>query len=76
MSASGAVSSARDSRSIRTSTASQRGAAAILGTLDEAAKQLRAYEQAGVERVMLQHLDHRDLEMVALIGRELAPAMA
>ncbi len=30
---------------------------------------------AGVERVMLQHLDHRDLEMVALIGRELAPAV-
>ncbi|HYK06554.1 MAG TPA: LLM class flavin-dependent oxidoreductase [Gaiellaceae bacterium] len=55
---------------------SQRGPAAILGTLYDAAKQLRAYEQAGVERVMLQHLDHRDLEMVALIGRELAPAMA
>jgi alkanesulfonate monooxygenase SsuD/methylene tetrahydromethanopterin reductase-like flavin-dependent oxidoreductase (luciferase family) len=54
----------------------QRHAVAVLGTLDEAAEQLRAYEQAGVERVMLQHLDHRDLEMVALIGRELAPAVA
>jgi alkanesulfonate monooxygenase SsuD/methylene tetrahydromethanopterin reductase-like flavin-dependent oxidoreductase (luciferase family) len=54
----------------------QRGAAAVLGTLEEAAERLRAYEQAGVERVMLQHLDHRDLEMVALIGRELAPAVA
>jgi alkanesulfonate monooxygenase SsuD/methylene tetrahydromethanopterin reductase-like flavin-dependent oxidoreductase (luciferase family) len=54
----------------------QRGASAILGTLEEAAERLRAYEQAGVERVMLQHLDHRDLEMVALIGRELAPAVA
>ena len=54
----------------------KRGAASILGTLDEAAEQLRAYESAGVERVMLQHLDHRDLEMVALIGRELAPAVA
>ncbi len=53
-----------------------RGAAAVLGTLDEAAEQLRAYEQAGVERVMLQHLDHRDLELVALIGRELAPMVA
>jgi alkanesulfonate monooxygenase SsuD/methylene tetrahydromethanopterin reductase-like flavin-dependent oxidoreductase (luciferase family) len=53
-----------------------RGAAAVLGTLEEAAERLRAYEQAGVERVMLQHLDHRDLEMVALIGRELAPAVA
>jgi alkanesulfonate monooxygenase SsuD/methylene tetrahydromethanopterin reductase-like flavin-dependent oxidoreductase (luciferase family) len=54
----------------------QRGAAAILGTLDEAAERLRAYDEAGVERVMLQHLDHRDLEMIALIGRELAPAVA
>jgi alkanesulfonate monooxygenase SsuD/methylene tetrahydromethanopterin reductase-like flavin-dependent oxidoreductase (luciferase family) len=54
----------------------RRSGAAILGTLDEAAEQLRAYERAGVERVMLQHLDHRDLEMVALIGRELAPAVA
>ncbi len=53
-----------------------RGAAAILGTLEEAAERLRAYERAGVERVMLQHLDHRDLEMVALIGRELAPMVA
>ena len=54
----------------------KRGGAAVLGTLDEAAAQLRAFEQAGVERVMLQHLDHRDLELVALIGRELAPAVA
>ena len=54
----------------------QRGAAAILGTLEEAAERLRAYERAGVERVMLQHLDHQDLEMVELIGRELAPAVA
>jgi len=53
-----------------------RGSAAVLGTPEEAAEQLRAYERAGVERVMLQHLDHRDLEMVALIGRELAPAVA
>jgi len=54
----------------------QRGAAAILGTLEEAAERLRAYERAGVERVMLQHLDHQDLEMVELIGRELVPAVA
>ena len=53
-----------------------RGGEAVLGTLEEAAEQLRAYERAGIERVMLQHLDHRDLELVALIGRELAPAVA
>ena len=40
----------------------------VLGTVDEAAARLRAYENAGVERVMLQHLDHTDLEMVAVIG--------
>ena len=54
----------------------QRGGSAILGTLEEAAERLRAYERAGVERVMLQHLDHQDLELVELIGRELAPAVA
>ena len=54
----------------------QRAPAAVLGTLDEAAAQLRRFEEAGVERVMLQHLDHQDLEMVELIGRELAPAVA
>jgi len=54
----------------------QRGDAAILGTLEEAADRLRAYEAAGVERVMLQHLDHADLGMVELIGRELVPAVA
>jgi len=53
-----------------------RGEAAILGTIDEAAERLRAFEDAGVERVMLQHFDHTDLEMVELIGRELAPAVA
>ena len=53
-----------------------RGEAAILGTIDEAAERLRGFEQAGVERVMLQHFDHTDLEMVELIGGELAPAVA
>jgi alkanesulfonate monooxygenase SsuD/methylene tetrahydromethanopterin reductase-like flavin-dependent oxidoreductase (luciferase family) len=38
------------------------------GTADEVAVRLRAYEAAGVERAMLQHLDHEDVEMVALLG--------
>jgi alkanesulfonate monooxygenase SsuD/methylene tetrahydromethanopterin reductase-like flavin-dependent oxidoreductase (luciferase family) len=46
------------------------------GTVDQAIARLRAYEQAGVERVFLQHLLHRDLDMVELIGREIAPAVA
>jgi alkanesulfonate monooxygenase SsuD/methylene tetrahydromethanopterin reductase-like flavin-dependent oxidoreductase (luciferase family) len=37
---------------------------------------LREFEEAGVERVMLQHLVHEDLDVVATIGRELAPALA
>jgi alkanesulfonate monooxygenase SsuD/methylene tetrahydromethanopterin reductase-like flavin-dependent oxidoreductase (luciferase family) len=53
-----------------------RGEATILGTIDEAAARLRAYEDAGVERVMLQHFDHTDLAMVELIGRELVAAVA
>ena len=37
---------------------------------------LREFEAAGVERVMLQHVVHEDLGVVAAIGRELAPALA
>jgi alkanesulfonate monooxygenase SsuD/methylene tetrahydromethanopterin reductase-like flavin-dependent oxidoreductase (luciferase family) len=48
----------------------------LLGSVDEVAARLREYEQAGCERVMLQHLLHADLEPVRLIGRELAPAIA
>jgi F420-dependent oxidoreductase-like protein len=48
----------------------------LVGTVDEVAEQLRALEEAGCERVMLQHLLHDDLEMVELIGRELAPLLA
>jgi alkanesulfonate monooxygenase SsuD/methylene tetrahydromethanopterin reductase-like flavin-dependent oxidoreductase (luciferase family) len=40
----------------------------ISGTVDQVVAQLRAYEQAGVERVMLQHLVHEDVEMVSVLG--------
>jgi hypothetical protein len=33
-------------------------------------------EQAGATRVMLQHLEHEDLERVHWIGGELAPRIA
>jgi alkanesulfonate monooxygenase SsuD/methylene tetrahydromethanopterin reductase-like flavin-dependent oxidoreductase (luciferase family) len=46
---------------------------AVVGTVDQAAERLREYEQAGVQRVMLQHLLHDDVEAVELIGRELIP---
>ncbi|MFL5828162.1 MAG: TIGR03560 family F420-dependent LLM class oxidoreductase [Thermoleophilaceae bacterium] len=45
----------------------------IAGTVEEAAETLRAYEEAGVERVMLQHLLHDDVDMIEVIGRRLAP---
>ncbi len=47
-----------------------------VGTIAEAAERLKQIEEVGYERVMLQHLVHDDLETVALIGRELAPAVA
>jgi F420-dependent oxidoreductase-like protein len=46
----------------------------IVGTLEEAAGQIAALGEAGVDRIMCQHLLHDDLDAVALIGREL-PAL-
>lgn len=47
----------------------------ILGTVEEAIEQLRELEAAGLTRIMGQHLLHRDLDAVALMGREIAPAL-
>jgi F420-dependent oxidoreductase-like protein len=52
---------------------SQRG---VVGSVEEVVERLRAYERAGCDRIMLQHLLHTDLEPVRLIGRELTPALA
>jgi alkanesulfonate monooxygenase SsuD/methylene tetrahydromethanopterin reductase-like flavin-dependent oxidoreductase (luciferase family) len=54
----------------------QRSRVSPIGTVDEVAERLRELEAAGVTRVMLQHLDHRDLDTVAVIGEQLAPAVA
>jgi F420-dependent oxidoreductase-like protein len=48
----------------------------IKGTVAEAQEQLRALAEAGLVRVMGQHLLHRDLDAVALMGREVAPGVA
>jgi F420-dependent oxidoreductase-like protein len=48
----------------------------LVGTVEEVAARLRDYAAVGVSRVFLQHLLHRDLEAVELIGRELVPAVA
>jgi F420-dependent oxidoreductase-like protein len=53
-----------------------RGDSFLAGTTEQVVERLRELEAAGVERVMLQHLDHEDLETVELIGREIAPAVA
>lgn len=49
---------------------------AIKGTTPEAIEQLRALEQAGLTRIMGQHLLHRDLDAIELMGREIVPALA
>ena len=47
----------------------------IIGTVDEVVERIRAYQAVGVSRVMLQHLDHRDLDAVELIAKEVIPAV-
>jgi alkanesulfonate monooxygenase SsuD/methylene tetrahydromethanopterin reductase-like flavin-dependent oxidoreductase (luciferase family) len=46
----------------------------MVGTVEQVAAELAQYEAAGIERAMIQHLVHEDIEMVALLG-ELARAM-
>jgi F420-dependent oxidoreductase-like protein len=45
----------------------------IFGTVEEAVEQLQELAAAGLTRITGQHLLHRDLEAVALMGREVAP---
>lgn len=45
----------------------------IVGTVDQATEQLLELREAGVDRVMCQHLLHDDLDVIALLGEELAP---
>ena len=47
----------------------------ITGTPDEAVARLRAYAEAGVERVMLQHLLHADHDHLAVLAQDVAPAL-
>ncbi len=47
----------------------------LVGTVDQVTTRLRELGEAGVERVMLQHLLHRDLDAVEEIGRRVAPAV-
>ena len=47
----------------------------IAGTVDEVAEQLAPFRDAGLARVMCQHMLHGDVDMVALIGEDLAPML-
>jgi alkanesulfonate monooxygenase SsuD/methylene tetrahydromethanopterin reductase-like flavin-dependent oxidoreductase (luciferase family) len=40
----------------------------VVGTVAQVVERLREYESAGVERVMMQHLVHEDVEMVDVLG--------
>jgi len=57
------------------STFRRRHPAWVVGTVEEVVERLRVLEEAGVARVMLQHLAHDDLEMVALLGDEVVPSV-
>jgi F420-dependent oxidoreductase-like protein len=48
----------------------------IGGTVPEALDQLKELEQAGLTRLMAQHLLHRDLDAIALLGGKVIPALA
>jgi F420-dependent oxidoreductase-like protein len=48
----------------------------LVGTVEEVAGRLEQLRAAGVRRVFLQHLDHADLDLVALVGRRLVPAVS
>ena len=48
----------------------------IAGTPDEVIARLREYEAIGVERVMFQHLLHRDHEALELVAAQVVPAFS
>ena len=47
----------------------------IIPDPDEAVRRLTELAEAGVERVMLQHLEHRDLDRLQLIAEEVVPQL-
>jgi F420-dependent oxidoreductase-like protein len=51
----------------------RRGAETLTGTPEQVLAALGDYARAGVDRVLLQHWLHRDLDIVELIGNQLRP---
>ncbi len=54
----------------------QRRASWLAGTVDEVVERIRELDAIGVTRVFLQHLNYADDDMVALVGKQLIPALA
>ncbi|MFI5375985.1 MAG: TIGR03560 family F420-dependent LLM class oxidoreductase [Candidatus Rokuibacteriota bacterium] len=50
-----------------------RGASFLVGTPDDVIEQLRQWEEAGVQRVLLQMLDQEDLAAIELFARHVLP---
>ena len=48
----------------------------VVGVVEDVAEQLTAFREAGVSRVICQHLAPDDLDFIALLGCELAPLVA
>jgi alkanesulfonate monooxygenase SsuD/methylene tetrahydromethanopterin reductase-like flavin-dependent oxidoreductase (luciferase family) len=47
----------------------------LAGSVDDVAERVDELRELGVTRVFLQHLNHSDDEMVALIGGRLLPSL-
>jgi len=47
----------------------------LVGTVDEVAERIQALRALGVSRVLLQHLNHDDDDMLALAGERLIPGL-
>lgn len=48
----------------------------LIRSPEQAVRRLTELAEAGVERVMLQHLEHRDLDVLEVIATEVVPAVA
>lgn len=47
----------------------------VAGTVEEVIERLRTIAALGVNRIMLESIDHTDTEMIELIGRKIIPAL-
>ena len=47
----------------------------LAGSVDDVTERVDELRELGVSRIYLQHLNHSDDEMVALIGERLLPAL-